>query len=433
MEDILALAAKEAEAAEVYRVSVEETDVRFEANRLKQVQTRQQTSLALRVIKHGRTGYATTTGEDGAALVAAALETAQFGTEAKFRFPGKTDYPQVDVYDAAVAEVPADALIKLGEQMIGAITGHTPEILCEAGASRGVVTVSLVNSAGGRAGYRQSFCSLDLEGTIVDGTDMLFVGESDSSCRVIKTPDAVTKPVLWQLEMAKSRAAVPSRTMPVVFTPNGFASGLVMPLMVAFNGKTVLEGASPVGDKLGQPVFDRKFSVRDDPTLAYRPGSRPADDEGVPSRVTPLVTGGVASAFIYDLQTAALAGKESTGNGSRSRGGLPQPSASTIVIAPGEATLDEMLADMQDGLVVEQLMGAGQGNVLGGDFSGNVLLGYRVENGKITGRVKDTMVSGNIYKALKDIAALGKEAVWVGGHLQTPHIYLPAISVASKG
>ena len=89
--------------------------------------------------------------------------------------------------------------------------------------------------------------------------------------------------------------------------------------------------------------------------------------------------------------------------------------------------------DIREGLVVEQLMGAAQGNILGGDFSGNVLLGYKIENGKIVGRVKDTMVSGNVYQVLKDIVAIGNEARWVDNILQTPHIYCPRLSVASKG
>ena len=57
MEQILSQAKKVAEEAEVYRVISEETRVKFEANKLKQLQTRQKTSLALRIIKNGRTGY----------------------------------------------------------------------------------------------------------------------------------------------------------------------------------------------------------------------------------------------------------------------------------------------------------------------------------------------------------------------------------------
>ena len=91
-----------------------------------------------------------------------------------------------------------------------------------------------------------------------------------------------------------------------------------------------------------------------------------------------------------------------------------------------------MTQDIKLGLVVEQLMGASQGNVLNGDFSGNVLLGYKIENGEITGRVKDTMVSGNVYQVLKEIEALGKDARWVGGFLRTPCIYCSNLAVATK-
>ena len=87
---------------------------------------------------------------------------------------------------------------------------------------------------------------------------------------------------------------------------------------------------------------------------------------------------------------------------------------------------------MKKGLVIEQLMGAEQGNILGGDFSGNVLLGYKVESGKIVGRVKDTMVSGNVYQILKEGLAIGSEARWVGSFLKTPPLYCPSLSVASK-
>ena len=70
---------------------------------------------------------------------------------------------------------------------------------------------------------------------------------------------------------------------------------------------------------------------------------------------------------------------------------------------------------------------------MGGEFAGNVLLRYKVENGKIVGRVKDTMVAGNIYQVLKDITAIGSDARWVGGSLYTPSLYCHSLSVASKG
>ncbi len=220
--------------------------------------------------------------------------------------------------------------------------------------------------------------------------------------------------------------------MPVIFTPDGIVSAFIPALMAAFNGKIVLEGASPIGKRRNETVFDTRLSISDNPVLEYAPHSRPCDDEGSVSRVTPLIENGKVRNFLYDLQTAGQAGAESTGNGARGRGGLITPAPSAFIINTGEATFEEMIRDIEEGLVIEQLMGAEQGNVLGGDFSGNVLLGYKIENGEITGRVKNTMVSGNIYQALKQIAALGKEAKWVGGSVRTPHIYCASLAVASK-
>ncbi len=433
MENILAQAKKVAEEAEVFEISSEETSVQFEANRLKHIQTKQNTSLALRIIKGGRLGYATTTeAGDARGLVNNAVQTAQFGMQAKFELPPRTTYPQIDILDPAVESTSIEKMNQLGQELIGIITEHTPDILCEAMVNKDTIRLKLINSRGGQASYKKSVFSLGIMGSLIRGTDMLFVGEIQSSCHPLTQPREIAKIVLKQLELAKNQASVPTKKLPVIFTPRGVANALVPSLMMAFNGKTVLEGASPIGKRLGQPVFDPRLSLWDDPTIAYRPHSRPCDDEGTPSQRTPLIEKGKVANFFYDLQTAALAHTRSTGNASR-RGGLPLPSPSTLTIAPGKTTFEEMVSDIKEGLVIEQLMGAEQGNILGGDFSGNVLLGYKVESGKIVGRVKNTMVSGNVYQVLKEITAIGSQAEWVGGFLHTPPIYCPALSVASEG
>ncbi len=433
MEQLLAQAKKVAEEAEVFMVSSEETPVQFETNRLKHIQSKQSSYVALRIIKEGRIGYATATElSDRQNLVKAAAETARFGVAAKFELPSLTSYPDIEVFDPEVESVSVEEMNDLGEELIAAIREHTPDILCQAGVSKGIVSLRLINSRGGQINYRQSTFGISIIGHLIRNTDMLFVGEIESSCHPLTETKAIAGEVLQQLERAKNRASVPTKPLPVVFTPHGVASALIPPLMAAFNGKTVLKGASPIGNKLGQLVFDKQLWLWDDPTIAYRPGSRPGDDEGIPSQRTPLIEQGRVTNFLYDLQTAALAHTQSTGNGGRSHGGLPTPSPSAFIIKPGDTTFDEMVKDIKEGLVIEQLMGAEQGNILGGDFSGNVLLGYKVESGKIVGRVKDTMVSGNIYQLLKQIIAIGSEAKWVGGFLNTPPLYLPNLSVAAR-
>ncbi|UCG10159.1 MAG: TldD/PmbA family protein [Dehalococcoidia bacterium] len=434
MEALLAKAKKVAEEAEVFIVSVEETPVRFEANRLKYIQSRQSTSVALRIVRQGRIGYATTTEPgDIQNLLNMAVETAQFGTPARFEFPPLTAYPRVEVFDPAVESVSIEAMIKLGEELIVTVSKHTPDIVCEAEVARAVTSVALINSRGSEAKYKESSFHLGVAGSLIRDTDMLFVGEKESSGHPITESKKITDAVIRQLELAQNKATLPSRSLPVVFTPRGVASALVPSLMAAFNGKTVLEGASPIGNRLGDKVFDERFCLVDDATLDYRPSSRPCDDEGVVSQRTPLVEQGVVTSFLYDLQTAALAKTQSTGNGSRSGGRLPSPAPNAFIISPGDTTFAEMVGDIKEGLVVEMLMGAEQGNVLGGDFSGNVLLGYKVESGKIVGRVKDTMVFGNVFRLLKNMAAIGSENRWVGSLLQTSPLYFPRLAVASKG
>ena len=433
MERILEQAKKAAEAAEVFMISSEQTPVKFENNHLKHIISKQSQTVALRIIKNGRIGYSVTNNiDDISMLVDAAVETAQFGTSAKFEFPAATSYPNVEVYDPSIESVSTEQMIKLGEEMIEVIKGNTSDIACEGGVTKSTTTIRIINSNGGEAGYRKSIFNMGIEGTVVHDTDMLFVGEDDSSCHPLTDTKIVTDSVIRQLEWAKEQDEAPDKAMPVIFTPNGVASALIAPFMSAFNGKTVLEGASPIGNKLGQSIFDKKLWLLDDSSINFCPGSRPFDDEGAPTKCTPLIENGVPLNFFYDLQTAALANTRSTGNGERHGGGLPFPSPSVFVIKPGSTSFEEMLADIKEGLVIEYVMGADQGNVLGGDFAGNVLLGYKIENGRITGRVKNTMVSGNVYQLLKDIAAIGSDSKWIGGSFSTPSFYIPNLSISSK-
>ena len=433
MEEILDLARQVAEEAEVFWITSEETPVHFQANHLKAIQSKGSTGVSLRIIKNGRLGYAAASGQvDAQKLVEAAVETASFGLPAAFDFPSARYFPEVKIVDPEVESVTIAEMIDLGQKLIDPLLQSTPALQCDAGVSKEVASIQLLNSRGGQAQYRKTTFGLGVGGTLIRDTDMLFVGDGQESCHPLRDVQTITGTVLNQLELARHLAAVPSRQLPVIFTPEGVASAFIPSLAASFNGKTVLQGASPVGKRLGETVFDAKFSVFDDPGIDYAPNSRPCDDEGVPSQRTPLIENGVVRNFLYDLQTAGQAKTKSTGSGSRGRGGLLAPSASAFVISPGEAAFAEMVQDIQEGLLIEQLMGAEQGNILGGDFSGNVLLGFKIENGKIVGRVKNTMVSGNVYLVLKNIVALGREAKWVGGGIYTPHIYCPALSVTSK-
>ena len=433
LDQVLERAKKVSQQAEVFHVSGWSRPVVFEANRLKSLEGRDSSGIALRLIKDGRVGFSSTTHWNGAdTLVENALETVPFGPKAMMEFPDGRDFTPVPVYDPVVESHSLEDMIHLGQTLIDKVRAVEPELLCDASVSRSVSTLGLMNSRGGSASYTKSSFSAFVGGALIKGTDMLFLGDGKRACSPITDSDSLADSVLTQLEYGRHVAPPATGDMSVVFTPRGVAGALLSPLMAGFNGKSVLQGSSPLVDRLGEKLLDERFSLWDDPTLPMVPGSRMCDDEGVPSARMPLVNKGVVSNFLYDLQTAGQAGTKSTGNSHRSLNSLPSPGVSVSLVSQGDVSFQEMIADIKDGIVVERLLGAGQGNTLSGDFNANVLLGYRVKNGKITGRLKNTVISGNVYTVLRDLQGLGNDATWVGGSLQTPSIYCANVSVATR-
>jgi PmbA protein len=243
--------------------------------------------------------------------------------------------------------------------------------------------------------------------------------------------DGIAASIVRRMERGERIVGPPEGKLPVLFTPHGSAA-VLLPLRQALSGKTVLQGISPLGEKLGETLFDPAFDLVDDPLLSSRVGSRPADDEGVPSARLPLIEQGTLRAFVYDLETAARAGTRTTGHGRRGTFGKPAIGFSNLVIKPGAAAEQALLREMGHGLVVDELIGVGQGNVISGAFSHPVALAYRVDGGEITGRVKDAAVAGNAYELLKRIRAIGSAAKWLGGTRLVPPLLLDDVNVARR-
>ncbi|MBI4339140.1 MAG: TldD/PmbA family protein [Chloroflexi bacterium] len=431
---ILERALKAAQEAEVYYVSEHQTPAHFKSNHLKRIQTMETQGMALRIVKDGRIGFASTTNlGDVQGLVDKAVEVSAFGAPSRLELPGRANYPEVAVYDPEIERIIPDDLVHIGQSLVDSVRSHDAQVLCDATVSRSITHTAILNSRGCSLSFTQSGFEVTLEGTLIQGTDMLFVYESVHSCHPVRDTSHLVRSVREQLDQGRNVAPSVSGSLPVIFTPRGVAGAMLWPLMSGLNGRSVLQGTSPLANRLGEHIADEGFSLWDDPTIPYMPGSGMADDEGVPSRRTPLIHKGVAAGFLYDLQTAGQAGVRSTGSATRwSLGMMPLPAASVMVVDTGKLSFQNMVKDVKRGIIVETMLGAGQGNVLAGDFNANVLLGYRVENGEIIGRVKDTVVSGNVYDALANLAGIGDEAHWLGGRFYSPALYCKGISVSAK-
>jgi len=427
---LLEQAARRAEAADATLKSDETITLLFESGRLKSTAWSQERGINLRVRAAGRLGVAGSTANDPASVVDAALASAAIGDAVDLILPAPAPLPTVRTHSPAAAAASVSDLAALGQGLVERLTHDGWQV--NATVERSAGSVRVANSRGVEATYDLTAVSLAAEVTRVSGDDVLMV--SDHYAAVDLPSDqavaSLAESILRRARWAERAASPPRGELPVLFTPAG-STALLLPLRQAFLGKAVLQGISPVGGRRGERLFDLAFTIVDDPWADGKAGSRAIDDEGVPTRPIPLVDQGRVGEFIYDLETAARAVVPATGHARRSTFGKPQASYSNLRVSPGDLSWDDLLSRIPDGLLVDDLIGVGQGNVIGGAFSHPVALAYRVTNGEITGRVKDAAVSGNSYELLRQIAGLGREVEWRGS-LSIPAILLEGVSVTPR-
>jgi len=408
VEQIIQKAMEKADGAQAVMTTQETSAVDFENDKLKSAESSQRTNIHVKVIKDGKVGTSSTTDPaDIEGVVSRALEAAEFGGPVHFELPGPGELNPVKIFDPELLPLQKPEMIGMGQQMMDMIKAYNPEILGAAGVNRTITKVEFANSKG--AVYSEEHTGFDVGagGQLTRGTDILFAGHSvGQKKRELDTEDVAARAIEY-FRMAERIVPVESKAMPVIFTPGGFVA-VLLSLGLALDGKNVLLGASPLRDKLGQQIAHPGFTLIDDPTVDYGPNTSAFDNEGVVRKKMPLVENGVLRNFIYDLDTAGRAGEQPSGRGTNR-------SLTNLVMGPGEHSFEEMVASISEGLLVHAFLGLGQGNPINGEFSVNVFLGYKIENGKVAGRVKDVMLAGNAYSALKDITAISKEREWVSG------------------
>lgn len=425
--ELLERASSRAEGADVVLKTDETMTLAFESGRLKTTTYAQEQGVNLRVVSHGRMGFAGSTSEDLDAIVEAAFASARVGESVRMQFPPSAVLPQVLTHYPRAAAATIGDLSELGHFALSRLTmdGCHVSISIE----RSVGSVRVANTAGVDTNYDVSAVGMSMEVTRVRGDDVLIVSEYRSAADMPHPAEleAMVHGILQRIEWARRPADVRSGSMPVCFTPSGM-SVLLAPLKLALLGKSVVQGVSPLADKR-TASFDPAFTLVDDPLLDGKSGSRPVDDEGIICRRLPLIEHGKVTNFIYDLETAGRANTKPTGHARRSTFGKPQAAFSNLQVAAGTLAPNELIAQIREGLLVDELLGVGQGNVMGGAFSHPVALAYRIENGEVVGRVKDAVVSGVVYELLKRIAGLGAEIRWIGS-VGVPSMVLEGVSVA---
>ncbi|ARV63231.1 peptidase C69 [Nostocales cyanobacterium HT-58-2] len=423
-EQLLELSIKSgAEAAEVFQSKSLSRPVFFEANRLKQLETSQSEGTALRLWRNGCPGLAVAYGPvEPQALVERALALSQLNQPEAVELNGnsKPSYPDLG------EDVPIQKLVEWGKEAIAIIRDEYPDVICTGEWECDVETTRLVNTKGLDCYYTDTTLSCYIEAEWVRGDDFLSVADGQTE-RGNLQPEKVAHQILQRLAWAQENVTPPNGRVPVLFTSKA-ADMLWGTVQAALNGKRVLEKASPWAERMDKLVISSSLTVYQDPHAG--PYSCPFDDEGTPTESLVFIQDGVLQHFYCDRTTGRQLNLASTGNGFRpGLGSYPTPGLFNFLIQPGGESLQELIQHLDDGLIVDQMLGGNGG--ISGDFSINIDLGYRVQNGQVIGRVKDTMVAGNVYTALKQLVKLGGDADW-NGSCYTPSLLVEGLSSTGK-
>lgn len=433
MEDILKKAKNKGEEAEIFQVTQKTTPVEFENNRLKNIKTLEHNSYAMRLIKEGRLGFATSTKENNLEeLLEKSRESSTYGRAFEVTLPEKNPPEIGEMYDSEVPQIPLEKLIELGNELVQTMQEKNSDVLAQAELEKTETTVAIKNTRGLDATYsKTSF-------TVMGGA-MLMVGKSFLTFGSFKTTPAynpeiseIKEELLEDLEHGTNEIDIKSGDYEVVVAPSAM-SDVFRPVLASINGQAVEKKISPFRDKLEEKLFDSRVSLVDMPHKPWTPGMCPFDDEGTITRETTFIDQGTLLNFPVDLLTAKALNMDVTGHAVRSPLSLPSPGLHNAVLKPGNTAVRDMIKNMKRGLFIKDLMGAWAGNPYGGEVNGNIALGYLVEDGEIVGRVKDCMFSCNSFQALREqLIDFSKETKWMG-NIFYPYAHFKDISITAKG
>lgn len=426
---------------ELYYQAGESTSVSAFKHELNQFTSSIEGGVCFRCIVGGKMGYASTENLSAAqaeAVVekAAANAAALEAKEAVFLGEGGKTYAPLELKPYALPAT--DALIakvlSTQEQIYAADAAVIDGSSTQGFAERS--EIAIVNSKGLDLHYENSASGLVVAAVVTDGKDMsndyqFKLGQLDS----IDTEKLTAKAAATALAKLGGDVA-PTGVYPIVFDPEAMSS-LLSTFSGIFSSEVAQKGLSKLADKEGEAIASSCVTLIDDPFHKDNPMPINFDAEGSPTVCKKVIEEGKLNTLLYNLKTAAVAGKETTGNASKA--GYDAAVAVrpfTMYLAPGAYTEEQLLEKAGNGVYINSLSGLHAGaNAVTGDFSLQSA-GYMIENGKKTTHVKSFTVAGNFYDLLKNITAVGSNVELPSAMGMTafgaPSVLVETLSVAGK-
>ena len=416
--------ARGADAAKISLAHNETTNCRFESNKLKSARSAESMSYRVEVLVGGRIGRTSGNRPDALdELFDGAVTLAREGKHAHFTaYPEPGPVHAVRMHSPATLALSRQQMIASCEGIIRALLDYNGDLSADAGAGVSEGESLLVTSGGVCHASRSTGWGMGAHAQRTEGTDILFAGHGRAwgEPGEFYAPEAIGERILWLLHHAEAQDSPPGGEVHAVLPPETLAMFL-RPVFMGTNGRNVAKGDSPLAGRLGEQVLDPSVTIVDDPHVDFANGAAELDGDGIPAHRQTIFEDGVLRRFLYDLDSAGLAGAEPTGNNGC------QPHNPHVL--PGDEPVADLIDRIEDGIYVEDVIGFGQSNIINGDFSANVSLGYRIRNGEITGRVKDTMIAGNVYSLLGQGVVLSSDTNYDG---RLPYAVVSGMSVSSQ-
>jgi PmbA protein len=272
------------------------------------------------------------------------------------------------------------------------------------------VESAVATSTGIQASSRRTACYLSAYAIAGEGADTqtgsgYSVGRSPADLDLEKAASDAVRRATRLLGAVKPRSA----HLTVVFEPEITAT-LLSIIGGTLDGEAVLKGRSLFADRLGEEVSVAGLTLVDDPTDPEAYSAARFDAEGLASRRNVLIENGTLNKFLYNTYSARRAGTASTASAVRAGfKSAPGTGARALMVVPGTQSVEEILAQVGDGLLVQSISGVHSGvNTVSGDFSVGAE-GVLIRGGELAGPVREFTIASTIQRMLSSIAAIGND------------------------
>ena len=312
--------------------------------------------------------------------------------------------PEIDNYDPI--EPTATTLVdwaRRAEDAARAVPGVTNSEGAEAGWGSSLVAMAASNGFSRlyRSSHSQIVASV-LAGDTASGMERDYDYHTVVFGADLRTPEDIGQAAGTRAVKRLGARKMPTGKLPVVFDPR-VSGGILGHLAGAINGGAIARGTSFLKDKLGQQILPKGMNVIDDPHRKRGLRSKPCDGEGVANRRRAIVEDGVLTSWILDLRSARQLSMPSTGHASRGTSSPPSPSVSNFYLEPGSRSVKELIADIQEGFYVTELIGMGVNGVTG-DYSRGAA-GFWIEKGEIVFPVNEMTIASNLKHMFLNLSA----------------------------